>query len=196
MASAIDRIQRELARIIGTEVLMMGDSGGNRALSQDKSRNLYLIANSVLGNIASGFDKDIIGPLWDLNAFPKDKQPKFTVEDVAFKDAQECTAALREMATAGAVLAPNDPAINEVRDLLGLPHQPEPTPEMISALSAEEPAETDEEAADAVEPDEEAADAVEPDEEGDDKKVVAKRHRLNGKSRFVEDGEGLEIISQ
>lgn len=118
--TAIDRIQREMARIIGTEHLMMGDTGGNRALAVDKSRNLYLIANSVLGYIRSVLNRDTIDPLWTLNGWDEDLKPTLEVEDVAFKDVSQVTAALRDMATAGAVLAPDDPAINDVRDLLGI----------------------------------------------------------------------------
>lgn len=131
---AIDRIQREMARIIGTEHLMMGDAGGNRALAVDKSRNLYLIGNSVLSNIASGVDSDIVVPVMELNNLPMEKKPKMTVEDVAFKDAAEVTSALREMATAGATLAPDDEAINDVRDLLGISRAPEPDPELLGAM--------------------------------------------------------------
>lgn len=120
LAKAIDRLQREMARIMGTEQLMMGDQGGNRALSLDKSRNLYLIANSVLSNIVSAYDRDIIDTIWLLNGFPEDKKPWLQAEDVAFKDVLDVTASLREMAAAGAVLDPNDPAIDDVRDLLGI----------------------------------------------------------------------------
>lgn len=120
LSHAIDRIQREMARIIGTEHLMMGDAGGNRALATDKSRNLYLIANSVLNNVTASATMDIIDPLWILNGFPQESKPWFQAEDVAFKDVQEVTAALRDMATAGAPLQPDDPAIDDVRDLLGI----------------------------------------------------------------------------
>lgn len=120
LSTAIDRIQREMARIMGTEHLMMGDQGGNRALATDKSRNLYLVANSVLGDIVSSFDSDVITPLWWLNGLDETKRPYFAAEDVAFKDVVEITAALRDMASAGAVLDPRDPVINDLRDLLGV----------------------------------------------------------------------------
>lgn len=120
LSAAIDRIQREMARIIGTEQLMMGDAGGNRALSQDKSRNLYLNANAVIGSIVSAYSRDIIDPLWQLNSLPEDKKPTFQSEDVAFKDVEQITKALSEMADAGAVMTPDDPAIDDVRDLLGV----------------------------------------------------------------------------
>lgn len=125
MAKAIDRLQREMARIIGTEHLMMGDQGGNRALAVDKSRNLYLIANAVLSNIADAADHDIIDPIMTLNGFDDDLRPHFTVEDVAFKDVAQISTALFQMAQAGAVLDPNDEAIDDVRDLLGISrHKP------------------------------------------------------------------------
>lgn len=120
LSTAIDRLQREMARIIGTEHLMMGDQGGNRALAVDKSRNLYLIANSVLSSICAGYDADLIPAIWALNGFPEESQPHFKAEDVSFKDVGQVTAALRDMATAGAVLAPDDPVIDDVRDLLGV----------------------------------------------------------------------------
>ena len=131
---AINRLQREMARILGVEHLMMGDQGGNRAMSEDKSRNLYLIANSVLANIATAFEQDLIGPLWDLNGFDEDLKPKLQTEDVAFKDAMEVAQTLAQMASAGAVMAPDDEAINDVRDLLGINRAPEPSEEMLGAV--------------------------------------------------------------
>jgi hypothetical protein len=125
VAAGIDRLQREIARIIGVEHLMMGDTGGNRALSEDKSRNLYLIANSVLKYIASSVKKDILVPLWKLNGFPMKKMPEPKPEDVTFKNVDAITNAIGKMASAGAVLAPNDPVINDVRDLLGVSRVPD-----------------------------------------------------------------------
>jgi hypothetical protein len=125
IAAAIDRVQREMARIIGVEHLMMGDVGGNRSLSEDKSRNLYLIANSVLKYIASQVRSDVVVPLWRLNGFPLDKLPKVETEDVTFKNADAITGALHRLAGAGAPLKPNDPVINDIRDLLGIARVPD-----------------------------------------------------------------------
>lgn len=125
VAAAIDRIQREIARIIGVEHLMMGDMGGNRSLSEDKSRNLSLIANSVLKYLATQVRSDILIPLWRLNGFPMDKLPEAKPEDVTFKNAEAITNALHRLASAGAPLAPNDPVINDIRELLGVSRMPE-----------------------------------------------------------------------
>lgn len=134
LSNVIDRIQREMARIIGTENLMLGDAGGgSRALASDKSRNLYLIANAVVNNIATTYESDFTLPLLDLNGIDHELKPSFEVEEVAFKDVGEVTNALATMARSGAVLAPDDPAIGDVRDLLGISRPPEPTAAMLGA---------------------------------------------------------------
>jgi hypothetical protein len=143
LSSAIERTQWEMARLLGTEAIMLGADQGSRALSADKSRNMYLIANSVLGSIVASVDKDTIDRIMELNNFPEDKRPWFSAEDVSFRDVQEVTSSLRDMATAGAVLAPDDPVINDVRDMLGVSRaeldvplipeirdEPEPEPEL------------------------------------------------------------------
>lgn len=120
--AAIDRTQREMARIGGWESLMMGGdkASGNRSLGESKERNMYLTGNAVLNNISAVATKDIIDPLWIMNAFPQDKKPWFQTEDVSFRDVGEVAQVMRDMASAGAVLDPADPAIDDVRDLLGI----------------------------------------------------------------------------
>ncbi len=130
--AAIDGLQREIARIMGVEHLMMGDIGGNRSLAEDKSRNLYLIANSVLKYVASTVKSDIVVPIFKLNGFPMDKMPSVETEDVTFKNADAVTGALQRMASAGAPLTPNDPVINDIRELLGV----SPVPDDIMAQGA------------------------------------------------------------
>lgn len=126
IAKAIDRLRYDLAMIIGVEGMLIGSgSSGSRALSEDKSRNLYLQANSTLQDVTESYDRDFIGPLWRLNGLPDAIRPTLAAEDVSFTDAEAVARTLAEMATAGAVLTPDDPAINEVRDLLGVARPPE-----------------------------------------------------------------------
>lgn len=136
--TVIDRTQREMARIIGVEHLMMGDQGGNRALALDKSRNLYLIANSILDNIAVQVRSDVLWPIWMLNGFPEHLLPHLETEDVAFKDVEQISATLTRMAQSGAVLAPDDPVINEVRGLLGVSDQTDPMGAMDEPFTEED----------------------------------------------------------
>lgn len=125
VGAAIERLRYDMAMIIGVDGLLVGSEGGSRALSEDKSRNLYLTVNSVVDYIAETYEKDFINPLWTLNGFDDKFKPSLKAEDVSFRSVEQVTASLRDLASAGAVLGPDDPAINSVRDMLGLPDQPE-----------------------------------------------------------------------
>lgn len=130
LGAAIERETQNMALIIGAESMLIGGSarggsGGSRALSEDKSRHIYLNVNSCLNDMAEGYTRDFVGAVWMLNGLPDELKPKLDVEDASYKDAGLIATTLREMSVAGAVLAPDDPIINEVRDLLGTSHQPE-----------------------------------------------------------------------
>lgn len=142
IGQAINRINHEIAVILGCENMLLGSggqSGGSRALSQDKSEHMYLVANSCLGDIAEGMGRDFIGPLWMLNGFPEELKPKLEAEEVQYKDVTEVTTALQQMAQAGAMLAPDDPAIDDVRSLLGLSAQPKPDASMMGVRTQSAP---------------------------------------------------------
>jgi len=127
LGKAIDRLTVDMARVIGVENILTGSDGsGSLALSRDKSNNLYLVVNSTLGDMAEHYNRDVVNSLWTLNGFPDEMKPKLKTEDVSFRDVEQVTAALRDMATAGAVLAPDDPAIDDIRDLLGISRQEKP----------------------------------------------------------------------
>lgn len=175
--AALQRLNREMARIIGTEHLLLGESAGSRSLSEDKSRNFYLVCNGSLDEISDGAQKDVITPICDLNGIPEELRPFLKHSDVSFRAVSEITGALGQMATAGATLHPNDPAINEIREMLGLPKAPELSPEEIGIMQglpppAEEeelPEGGDKEIAPEEEPgvvgvDDEAAEAVDPED--------------------------------
>lgn len=130
VAAAITRTQTEMARVLSCEQLMMGESSGNRSLGEDKSRNLYLVANSVLSDIVAGVKRDLIPVICDLNGVPEELRPEPSAEDVAFKDADAVASVLAKMAQAGAVLSPDDPVVEDVRALMGVSAPPPPSPEM------------------------------------------------------------------
>lgn len=150
LGKALERLAYDCARIIGTESLLLGSGAtGSRALSEDKSRNLYLNVNGTLADMAEGCTRDVLNPVWALNGIDPTLKPRLKTEDVAFKDVEAVAAALRDMATAGATLAPDDPVIDDVRDMLGVSRQPELTPERLSFLmpdpAADDPAAAEEE---------------------------------------------------
>ncbi len=140
IAKAIERIEYEMALIMGTESMLVGRGGeGSRALSEDKSRNLFLLVESTLADMAEGVDRDLIGPVWAMNGLPEELKPKAQTEGASFKDAEKIANVLQKLATAGAVLAPDDPAIDDLRDLMDIPRQPELSPEERGILMGTQP---------------------------------------------------------
>lgn len=126
VASAIERVTEEIARLLGVEGLLLGSSAhGSQALSNDKSHNFALIVDSTLDELEQTYNSDYIDPIWELNGWPPEFKPKFKTEVTQFRDITQITTALRDLASAGAILAIDDPAINEIRKLLGLSDQPE-----------------------------------------------------------------------
>lgn len=126
IAKAIERCRYDLAMILGTENLLIGSTdSGSRALSDDKSRNLYLQANSTVQDIAQSFRVDLISAIWALNGLPAPLMPSITPEDVSFQSVEMVAKTLRDMAAAGAVLSEDDPVIQDVRDMMGVSGAPD-----------------------------------------------------------------------
>ena len=126
VARAISRLSMEIARVLGTEHLLLGADGkGSLALSRDKTNNFYMIVDSTLSEIVETYQRDFLVPLFRLNGWNEDLMPTFKTDALQFRDIEQVTSALKDMASAGATLAPNDPAINEVRDMMGLSKAPE-----------------------------------------------------------------------
>ncbi len=119
---AITRVNRNIAILLGVEQLLLGSDGkGSYSLSRDKTNNFFLIVDSTLSELGESFDKDIVDVVWRLNGLDEKLKPSLTPEPIKFSDIEQVTTALRDLATAGAPLDVDDPAINEVRELAGLP---------------------------------------------------------------------------
>lgn len=121
IGTAIDRTLREIARILNVEGLLLGQGQGSYALSKDKTNNFALTVDGTLVDLKNTFDKDVIGPLAQMNGWAKEDTPFFQTDQIAMRDVETITSTLTKMAQAGAVLAPDDPAINDIRSLVGLP---------------------------------------------------------------------------
>lgn len=135
MSGAVNRLTQDMARILGVEHLLLGgDGGANRALSEDKSRNFYLMANGTLDDVGDNMKRDAIAAICILNGIPEELWPNLTHSDVSFRTVDDITNALGKLATAGAPLSPNDPAINEVREMLSLSPAPEKSLEEIAMM--------------------------------------------------------------
>lgn len=121
IARAIDRKNREAARVLGVEGLMLGDGDrGSEALSRDKSNSFALIVDSTLDELAETFETDIINAMWDLNGWPDEFKPTYTPETIQFRDVEQISKVVKEMADAGAVITSADELVREVYELLGL----------------------------------------------------------------------------
>ena len=124
VAQSISRINQEIARILNVEGLLLGsDSKGSHALSKDKTQALYLVVDSTLKELRESYSKDLLPIIWQLNGFGNIPYPKLNTEAIQFRDVEQITTALRDLSVAG--LAEDDPATNEVRDIMGLSHAPE-----------------------------------------------------------------------
>ncbi len=134
LANAIQRTTRNIAILLGVEQLLLGENTvGSYALSRDKTNVFFLIADSTLAELADTFKRDFIDRLWDLNGFPPEMKPTMTPESIRFRDVEQVTKALKDLASSGAKLDLSDPAVNEIRELLGLSHVPD---ELIAEMQA------------------------------------------------------------
>lgn len=121
LALAIQRLNREVARVLGTENLLLGETGaGSLAMSKDKSDQFAMVIDGTLKETAEAFQSDLVKPFMELNGWDMDLMPTLVPEKTQHRSVEEITSALRDLASAGAVMGPDDPAINELRKLLGL----------------------------------------------------------------------------
>lgn len=121
VAVAIVRIQREIARVFGVEHLMLGEnSAGSRSLSNDKTQSFGLMIDSALTEIREALERDLLGPLFELNGWDEKLKPTLKTEAKAFRDASELSAVIRDLATAGVQVDRQDEAVNQILDHLGL----------------------------------------------------------------------------
>lgn len=119
--AAIERVNREIARVLGVEQLLLGENDrGSFALSRDKSNNFALIVDSTLQELTSVFDRDFVGPLMRLNGWPEELRPTLKTEAIRTRDVEQITTAVRDLALAGVSVHPEDEAVKEIFDLLGL----------------------------------------------------------------------------
>lgn len=121
VSAAIERLNRDIAVLLGIEGLLLGRGNGSYALSENKSENFSLIVDSTLKEIEETFEKDFVIPIFKLNGWDEKLRPQLKTNKIQYRDIQSITGALKDMAAAGAMLMPEDPAVAELRDMLGLP---------------------------------------------------------------------------
>jgi hypothetical protein len=165
VGEAIKRKTWELARLLCCEHLLLGaDGSGSLALHQSATLRLHAAVNTCLDELRDASQKQLVARLCMLNEIPRELWPKAKPEKIAYRTVEEVTGALRDMAQAGVPLMPTDPAVGEVRDMIGL-SRPEMSDVIMSGVLAMLPAAA---AGAPGEPDAE-------DGEGDDEKGDQKR---------------------
>ena len=123
---AIVRKTTEIARRLGIQHVMIGGaSRGSQALSKDQSLNSAFQCDSALSSIARAVEVQLFRPLLALNGIDTSLCPTVKTEKVQWRDIEQVTSALKDLALAGNPLVPNDPANDDVRDLLGVARVPE-----------------------------------------------------------------------
>ena len=120
VAAAIDRINLEIARVLGVEQLLLGNGDGSHALARDKSHNFAMIVDSTLTDIAEAFNSDYVRQICRLNGIDKELWPRLCPERQRWQDITQVTQALKDMASAGVILSPDDEAVETVFEMMHL----------------------------------------------------------------------------
>ena len=121
LANTINRLNQELARILGVEHLLLGaDGAGSLALARSKVGTFFQIVSSTLLDLVEVFDRDLMEPLAEMNGWPDELRPELGVNNISDLDIEQVTQALANLANAGAPMMPGDPAEGEVYDAIGL----------------------------------------------------------------------------
>lgn len=121
LARAIERINHEIARVLGTENMLLGGGNvGSMALSADKSQNFYMTVEECVDGVCEAFRRDVMRPLWELNGYPADKLPVPYCKTSQYLSIASITRALNDLARSGATMLPDDPAVAQIRGLMGI----------------------------------------------------------------------------
>jgi len=132
MGNALDRLTWSLARMLGVEHLLLGQSRGTQALSEDKSINFGGRIDGTMNAILGGIRRDVYLQLMDANGWDRKLTPWPKTDKIQVRTLAEVSAFLKDMAFATVPPMPDDPAIPIVYDLAGLP-APDPVKAKLAA---------------------------------------------------------------
>ena len=134
ISDVIERINREIARVLGMEFLLLGGDGkGSLALSRDKTSMFAAILEATLSELAWFTVHDLVYPLLEMNGLDPEKVcPQVMPDPIATERIEVVVDALAKLAQAGAILMPDDPAIDQIRGRLHLADQPKLPPELLT----------------------------------------------------------------
>lgn len=138
--TAINRINKEMARILGTEHMMLGSDGtGSLALGKTKTGGFYLTIKTTQSEVVDILERDWRDPICEMNGWPREMWPSLACEEIRDEDIEQITMALERMARAGAVITEDDPVIAEVRHMMGVSPPPERIDPMLDPAGEADP---------------------------------------------------------
>jgi hypothetical protein len=134
VAVAIERLNREIARALGSESIMTGETGsGSLAMARDKSQTFALTVAASLKEMQETLQRDLVRPLMAINGVRPELEPMLRPDAIQHRSVSEVTTALVDLSKVGYTLAPQDPVVEKLFDMLGLPkagiHMPRPEPQ-------------------------------------------------------------------
>jgi len=99
MHRVIDRTERQLARTMGADGLMVGEKTGSYSLSRDKTDNFYSRVSGTLEAMRRQSQKDLLMKLWLVNGWPLAMMPALKVSPPRALPPEQLGAAIRDIAS-------------------------------------------------------------------------------------------------
>jgi len=132
IGDAIMRLDREMARVMCAEWLLMGEGGGSRAMHQDKTDMFGMSINGATSDIGSDGTRQVAAPIVARNGLdPETCTPTLVPEPIATQDVETACRSLLALSQAG--LADDDDAPDVLRDRMDLPSRPKRDPGQLMA---------------------------------------------------------------
>lgn len=122
----IDRYDRKIATAVLMDFIFLGQASvGSFALSSDKTALFAQALGSYVRRMADVLNRQVLAPIWELNALDPALMPKFEPTDLEKPDLGELSAFISTMAGAGAQLFVSQDDQNWARKIAGMPPAPE-----------------------------------------------------------------------
>lgn len=134
IARTIERLNREILRVMGCEWMLMGDNGsGSRAMHTDKTAQYGAFLNGIRNALAHSARNDLVRPLVAANMgaqAAEDACPLIVAEPISKESLREATGAVLDMVNGGSFVPPDDPIWNQLRRRGGFVAQQKIPPEL------------------------------------------------------------------
>lgn len=126
LKNSIARCRQDLAMLLATGFLLLGeDGGGSLALSKTKMDSFMLFVESTLEYLSEVYKRDLFRQIARLNGWDEDSLPSLAFEAPKMQDIVDIVTSVRDMATASGGIDPADPIIDWIRTEIGAPKRPD-----------------------------------------------------------------------